>query len=249
MTRKSWFVALAVFVAGAALGTVPGIQAQQRGLEVVASAITDAAPGRQIAVLIAVDRYREWLPLRFPVRDAKRIGQVLNERYYISDTIELYNENATKAGILRRFDQLAQELRPEDSVFIYYAGHGHLDTATDLGFWIPQDAGTDTYSQANWLPNAQVRALIGKMKARHVALVSDSCFSGDILNTMRGTAPEITNDYFRNAYARRSRQVLTSGASESVPDESQFSRALIRSLEENDKPYLDPYILFVSTSV
>lgn len=237
-------LAFAVFVALAALGLDPGLHAQQRGLQVVASAITDVAPGRQIAVLIAVDRYREWLPLRFPVRDAKRLKQVLTERYYITDTIELYNEDATKAGILRRFDQLAQELRPEDSVFIYYAGHGHLDAATDLGFWIPQDGGTDLYSQANWLPNAQVRALIGKMKARHVALVADSCFSGDILNTMRSSAPEITNDYFRNAYARRSRQVLTSGASESVPDESQFTRALIRSLEENDKPYLDPYMLF-----
>jgi hypothetical protein len=220
------------------------ILAQPRGLNVVASAISDSTPGRQIAVLIAVDRYREWLPLRFPVRDAKALKQVLNDRYYITDTVELYNEDATKAGILKRFDQLSQELKPEDSVLIYYAGHGHLDSATDLGFWIPQDAGTDQYAQANWLPNAQIRALIGKMKARHVMLVSDSCFSGDILNTSRGAAPEISNDYFKNAYARRSRQVLTSGASEAVPDESAFSRALIKTLQDNTKPYVDPYMLF-----
>jgi hypothetical protein len=194
--------------------------------------------------MIAVDKYKEWLPLRFPVRDAQSLSRVLNERYYITDNIELYNENATKAGILKRLDLLAQELRPEDSVFIYYAGHGHLDSATDMGFWIPQDAGTDVYSQANWLPNAQIRALIGRMKARHVVLVSDSCFSGDILNTARGTVPVITQEYFKNAYARRSRQVLTSGASESVPDESHFSRALIRTLQENTKPYLDPFMIF-----
>jgi hypothetical protein len=215
-----------------------------RGLNAAAKAISESTPGRQIAVLIAVDKYKEWLPLRFPVRDAKKVKSVLQERYYITDTIELYDQNATKSKILRQFDTLAQELKPEDSVFIYYAGHGHLDDVTDMGFWIPQDAGTDVYEQDNWLPNAQMRALIGRMKARHVMLISDSCFSGDILNASRGTTPAITNDYFRNAYARRSRQVLTSGASEAVPDESAFSRALIRTLEENDKPYLDPYMLF-----
>jgi flagellar hook assembly protein FlgD len=226
---------------------LPQVVQAQRGLDIVASSITDTTPGRQIAVLIAVDKYKDWLPLRFPVRDAKQLKQVLQDRYWITDIIELYNENATKAGILKRLDLLTQELKPEDSVLIYYAGHGHLDSATDMGFWIPQDAGTDVYSQANWLPNAQIRALIGRMKARHVVLVSDSCFSGDILNTTRGTSgpyPVITNEYFKNAYARRSRQVLTSGASETVPDESLFTRSLIRTLEENTKPYIDPYMIF-----
>ena len=223
---------------------IPVSAQPQRGLAVVASTITESVPGRQIAVLIAVDRYKDWLPLRFPVRDAKNLKQVLNDKYYITDTIELYNEDATKAGILRRLDQLTQELKPEDSVFIYYAGHGHLDAATDTAFWVPQDGGTDVYRQENWLPNAQVRGLIKGMKARHVVLISDSCFSGDILNTARGAAPNITNEYFKNAYARRSRQVLTSGASESVPDESLFSRALIKTLEENTKPYIDPFMMF-----
>jgi len=215
-----------------------------RGLDVVASKISDTAPGRQIVVLIAVDRYKEWLPLRFPVRDAKRLKDVLEKRYWITDTIELYNEDATKAGIIRKLDTLAQELKPEDSILIYYAGHGHLDSVTDMGFWIPQDGGTDMYSQNNWLPNPQIRSLIGRMKARHIVLVSDSCFSGDILNASRGSPPAITEEYFKAAYARRSRQVLTSGASETVPDESLFTRSLIRTLEENDKPYIDPYMLF-----
>jgi hypothetical protein len=222
----------------------PQLAQAQRGLNVVAAPITESTPGRQIAVLIAVDKYKEWLPLRYPVSDAIHLKEALQNRYYITDTIELYNEDATKANILKRLDLLTQELKPEDSVFIYYAGHGHLDTATDTAFWVPQDGGTDFYRQENWLPNTQVRGLIKGMKARHVMLVSDSCFSGDILNTTRGSAPIITDDYFKNAYARRSRQVLTSGASESVPDESLFSRALIKTLEENTKPYLDPFMMF-----
>jgi hypothetical protein len=82
------------------------------------------------------------------------------------------------------------------------------------------------------------------MKARHIALIADSCFSGDFLNPTRGIAPTITNTYFKNAYSRISRQVLTSGASEAVPDESQFTRQLKLALEGNTSPYLDPLMLY-----
>lgn len=85
---------------------------------------------------------------------------------------------------------------------------------------------------------------MGKMKARHVVLASDSCFSGDILNPNRSAAPEINDEYFRNAYDRVSRQVLTSGASEVVPDDSSFSRQLKLALEGNNRAYLDPLMLF-----
>jgi hypothetical protein len=85
---------------------------------------------------------------------------------------------------------------------------------------------------------------MSNMKARHVALIADSCFSGDFLNPSRGITPTITNEYFKNAYSRVSRQVLTSGASESVPDESPFTRQLKLALEGNTAPYLDPLMLY-----
>ena len=215
-----------------------------RGLEVVAQKISAEVPGRQIVFLIAVDKYREWTPLKNPVRDARQIADIIARRYFVDERIELYDEDATRVGILRRFESLIGELKPEDSVLIYYAGHGQLDSFTDTGFWIPQDAGTDSYEQRNWLSNQQIRNLIAKMKSRHVVLVSDACFSGDILNPSRGALPQINDEYFRTAYARRSRQVLTSGSSETVPDESSFSRAFKLALEDNRKPYLDPIMIF-----
>jgi hypothetical protein len=217
-----------------------------RGLEVVARQLggETAVPGKQIAVLIAVNRYKEWLPLKNPVPDAREIRGILEGKYYMDSVVELYDEGATKVGILKLFERLVNEVQAEDSIFIYYAGHGHMDASSDTGFWIPQDAGTDPYEQRNWLPNVQLRGFISKMKARHVALVSDSCFSGDILNTNRGSVPAINDEYFKNAFSRRSRQVLTSGASETVPDASSFSRAFKRALSENRKPYLDPLMIF-----
>ena len=72
----------------------------------------------------------------------------------------------------------------------------------------------------------------------------DSCFSGDILNPNRARAPEIDNAYFRNAYTLVSRQVLTSGGSETVPDVSEFAKQLKLAFEGNTEPYIDPIMLF-----
>jgi hypothetical protein len=221
------------------------LYAQDRGLAVATSALQNGTTlvGRQYAVFIAIDSYREWLPLQNPMKDAKAIRDILQSRYFVDEVIELYDRDATKASILRLFDRLIETLKPEDSVLIYYAGHGFLDK-TDTGFWIPVDAGTDRFEQSNWIPNVQIRNVIGKIKARQVALISDSCFSGDLIHATRGSMPEINQVYFRNAWSRMTRQVMTSGALETVPDASEFSRQLRLTLERNTSPYLDLFMLF-----
>ena len=205
-----------------------------------------AVVGRQIAVFIAVDRYKQWNPLRNPVNDARELRQILNQRYHIDEMIELYDDEATKAGIIQLFIRLIETAKPEDSLLIYYSGHGHLDEFSNQAFWIPVDGGTDIIAQDNWLPNSQVRGYIRSLKPRHIALLSDSCFSGDILNLEKGDLPSIDNEYFQKAYSRVSRQVLTSGASETVPDESEFARQLRLVLEGNTNPYIDLLMIFNS---
>ncbi len=130
-----------------------------------------------------------WPALRNPVKDARQIKEILDRRYYVDQFIELYDGDASKAAVIRLFGSLIETTRPEDSVLVFYSGHGFLDPLSNTGFWIPVDGGVDRYAQENWIPNAQLRGFIGRMKARHVALVADSCFSGDILDPTRGAAP------------------------------------------------------------
>ncbi len=243
--KKNFFFLLIFFFALVLSSIYAQLQDDRRGLEIVATPIAGSEPvGQQYAVFIAIDRYSEWPPLKNAVSDAERIRTVLQQRYYISQTYTLYNDQATKEKVMKLFENLSNELRPEDSLFIFYAGHGIMDPLTKIGSWILQDGGTNRYEQKGWLDNPKIRSLLSAVRSKHVLLVSDSCFSGDILNVERGNQIEISDDYFKKAYARRSRQVLTSGASESVPDESIFTRSLIRLLEENNKPYLDPLMLF-----
>jgi len=218
------------------------IYAQNRGLSVVAveNLGSQVNIGKQYALFIAIDAYRYWPALKKPVSDAKEIRDILKQDYFIDEVVELYNAQASKQNILRTFSDLQSKLGVHDSLFIYYAGHGHLDKTSDAGFWIPVDGGTDQFSQENWLPISQIRGLISRFKTIHVFMVSDACFSGDILNTTRALPPQIDNAYYRKAYALTSRQVLTSGSSETVPDQSEFSTAFINCLRKNTSPLLDP---------
>ena len=217
---------------------------QNRGILIEQAAGLDSAVGRQWAVFIAIDRYREWGPLGNPVRDAKEIRDILLNQYYIDELKELYDSDATAAGIRQLLSSLRTEVGRDDSVFVFYAGHGHSDTITNTGFWIPADGGQDSMVQANWLPNIQVRNMLSALPAKHVFLISDSCFSGDMLDTTRGAGPEINNDYYRRAYSRVSRQVMTSGASETVPDASEFAMRLKSSLSRAEGACIDPQYLF-----
>jgi hypothetical protein len=220
-----------------------------RGMTVQGQEDGDAASvvsglGRQYAFFIAVDAYQKWPALKKPVTDAKEIRDILTEQYYIDEVTELYNGDATKENIIKTFSELRKKLKTADSIFIYYAGHGHFDEPSNTGFWIPVDAGTEVQIQENWLPNSQIRGYISQLKTAHVFLVSDACFSGDILNTSRALPSQIDNDYYRRAYKLVSRQVLTSGSSEEVPDESEFSGAFKFSLRKNSAPFLDPIGLY-----
>ncbi|OHD28182.1 MAG: hypothetical protein A2086_12500 [Spirochaetes bacterium GWD1_27_9] len=201
--------------------------------------------GEQYVLLIAINKYQQWSPLSNPVRDAKKIKQVLEKRYYIDKFIELYDENATKGNIIKTFKDLQESIKVNDSLLIFYAGHGHYDEEiTKNAYWIPVDGGNDTILQENWLPNSIIKGMISGIKSKHILLVSDSCFSGDLLVAHRGIMPSITNEYLKNAFQKRSRQVITSGSSEVVPDESSFTRQFLLALEENDKQFVDSLALF-----
>jgi len=119
--------------------------AQSRGMKEVAETNlgNKVNIGKQYALFIAIDAYREWTPLKKPVSDAKEIRDILKTDYFIDEVIELYNEQATRQNIIKTFNDLQAKLGVHDSIFIYYAGHGYLDNSSGQGFLIPVDGGTD----------------------------------------------------------------------------------------------------------
>jgi len=233
------------FIVLLALGSTPAIAETGRGIITAPEGRpVPFAVGRQYLVVIAVSNYQQWTPLASPVKDAREIKDILVSRYRIDRLYELYDEQATKANILRLLVKLQQEIEIDDSLLILYSGHGHLDRNSSTGFWIPVNAGTEAYEQQNWLPHIQLRGLLANVKATHLFVISDSCFAGDLIQATRSLPDTANPDYLQKAYSHVCRQVLTSGATEAVPDVSDFALQLKSILKRNRNPYLDTFTLY-----
>jgi len=208
------------------------------GVVEIVDARKAAAQGKQWAVFIAIDEYSEQNPLLYPVKDAREIKKILLENYYIDEVRELYNKDATAAAIRRLFIELQEKTGINDSVFVFHAGHGINYDKTKTSAWLPYNAGTDELEQNNWLTHKEIRSLLDAIKAKHVFLISDSCYSGDLLDGTRGMSKIVTD--YPAAYNALSRQAMSSGASEQVADESEFASRLKSTLLRTETPYLTP---------
>jgi len=92
--------------------------------------------GNQWLFVIGINTYLEWERLSAAVNDAKTVRDVLLERYHFDKhhLIQLYDEDATRQNILLNLRYLAKRVGPEDSVVIFYSGHGYLDPITKEGW-------------------------------------------------------------------------------------------------------------------
>ena len=87
--------------------------------------------GNQWLFVVGIDNYDNWPSLKTAVNDAAAVKDELLSRYYFDSAhlIELYDEQATRKNILEKFRYLANNVVENDSLIIFYAGHGFLDSA------------------------------------------------------------------------------------------------------------------------
>jgi len=215
------------------------------------SPVGDRVNGRQWLFVIGINTYIEWPRLKTAVNDARAVKKVLLSRYCFDkkNLIELYDEQATRKNIMKKLVYLANNVRTDDSLVMFYAGHGHLDPITKEGSWIPVESGIKDVSA--WISNHDIKKYLSvdAIKSRHILLVSDSCFSGDFFRGARGKLPAVTDEVIKRAYKLTSRQAITSGGLEPVSDDgfgnnSVFSHFFVKTLKENQKPFFIPSDLF-----
>ncbi|MEE8526748.1 MAG: caspase family protein [Thermoanaerobaculia bacterium] len=197
---------------------------------------TDSAGGdgvRRRALIIGVANYRSFPGLATAAGDAEELAEVLSAKYGF-DTRVL--EDPTHLALLLELKGLSESLDADDELLIYYAGHGKIDQ--QRGYWIPADA--DSTDSGRWIPNETISDYLDLIPARHVLVISDSCYSGTL--TRSGLARTATETDEASAVAgKRSRTVLTSGGLQPVldaggGDHSIFAGALLTVLKLNDRP-------------
>lgn len=247
MTRcKNGLWVLGVAVVATVLSAAPACFAANRDLIVMPKVAADSLPiaGDYWALIVGINAYKYVPALETAVRDATAVRDVLIERYGFKTehVTVLLNEQASREGIEEALYRLGKQAGPNDSVFIYYAGHGQVDLESQRGFWVPVEG--KAQSPSTFISNALIRDEIASMKARHVYFVADSCFSGTLFAKSR-SLPPLNDKFFARLYANKSRWGLTSGQNEPVADQgknghSMFAYFFVKLLKENDEPYLVP---------
>jgi hypothetical protein len=197
-----------------------------------AASIPNLDYGDYYALVIGNNDYQDLTNLRSAVNDAKVVSTVLEVDYGFNVK---FLENASRKDILRSLKHLRETVSAKDNVLIYYAGHGYLDEAADQGYWLPVDSERD--DDSNWIATDRVVSQIKGMKAKHVMVVADSCFSGTITRAIK--IEQRTPEWLSEIVKKKARTALTSGGLEPVMDtgsgnHSAFAYAFISLLEEND---------------
>ena len=94
------------------------------------------------ALLVGVNEYEsdEIVDLYEPVEDAKSLRKVLLDNYEFTQDKTILLENPTRANLLDSLENLATTIKANDSLLIFYAGHGYWDEKFKQGYWLPADA-------------------------------------------------------------------------------------------------------------
>jgi peptidoglycan hydrolase-like protein with peptidoglycan-binding domain len=168
---------------------------------------------RRVAAVIGIDAYAQWPGLEGAAGDARRMAGALRQMGF-DQVIELYDRNATRAGMLGLLGRtLADQIQKEDLVVIYFSGHGQTETLPNgekRGYVIPADADRERVFETA-ISMDQLRDLSSRLPAKHVYYAMDSCYSG--LGLVRGLAPTARGaGYIEKVTARRAVQMVTAGS-------------------------------------
>ena len=169
--------------------------------------------GHNYSFFIGINQYANMPKLNCGQKDAKDVRNLLLSQYQFEPgySFELYDERATQDNIDSVFRLLIDKLTPADNLVVYYAGHGILDKQfKGVGYWIPVDA--RRFKAGDYIPNYTIKNYIETLKAKHVLIFADACFSGSFFNIDRDVK------FIEKLDAIKSRWLFCSGREEVVSD-------------------------------
>jgi len=165
-------------------------------------AFASVAAARNVALLVAVGQFRDpalkSFELRGPAVDIDSVQQTLTAQWGFApaDVRTLRDSEATHERILAEISALEQRSAKGDTVLIYFSGHGTSANADENSFdlpyatgaWVPYDLDYSSPPAAKKSLVVGRRDLVPRLKqldesGRWVVVVSDSCYSGQVVRS------------------------------------------------------------------
>jgi formylglycine-generating enzyme required for sulfatase activity len=171
--------------------------------------------GRNVIVVIGIDRYHHWRRLANAVGDANGAAALFQQLGFEQVTAPLLDDRATGKAIQSLVTDDLRTLGPDDSLVLFYAGHGGTqkhrigDQVIKTGYLIPVDAQDKV---ATWIDLEGWLRAVSLLPAMHILVVLDACHSGIALDPI--IKWRNTNSWqdvpLSTLKTRRSRRIITS---------------------------------------
>lgn len=189
--------------------------ADQRGVRVDGKSAAEylaEQTGKSWAVVIGINEYKNDIPkLRYAVADAEAVGRELEARGF--SVTRLLDREATRDRILEVLgDDLPAQMKPDDRLLIFYAGHGETKTIAGgqtMGYLLPVEAQREKLHKTA-ISMGEIKQLAGLLPAKHVLFVVDVCYGG-IAGQQTRSLPAQTEAYLKQITQEKGRQLITAG--------------------------------------
>ena len=235
------------------MGKKPGeVKTRQGGDKPEAASEWEAPTGRNVIVAIGINEYQHHASLDNPITDALAMLDLFKQCGFqeLPGVRSLVTNNATRDAIAALPDRLAAELKADDNLVLFFAGHGdRIERETPdpyergktrvhrTGFLIPVDGPKD--SPSKWIRLDAFLDDLSSLPARHIFVILDACKSGIALGEkfrFRGGEERAALSELR---WRPSRRVMTSAMHDqkatdagSGSGHSLFVEALIEAIQD-----------------
>jgi uncharacterized caspase-like protein len=234
--RKLTLTVFMVFVVLLLLSA--NLLAKQRGIRVKALSADGSTREIQLysgyyALVVGAGNYRNgWPRLPNPVRDALEVKEALWKLGFEVKFLKNPDGHQLRRALNSLVSNAGQDSRK--GIFVFFAGHGHTLTRADgtkLGYIVPVDAPDPEKELTGFMTRAvsmrEVEEISTLIKAKHVLMVFDSCFSGAIFRSN----PRRPSQYIREQVTKPVRAFITAGnENERVPDVSVFKTSLLQGI-------------------
>ncbi|MFT6036305.1 MAG: hypothetical protein ACI9XJ_001883 [Marivirga sp.] len=223
-----------------------GIVSDYRSVRVGMNAIADAVmiDRKDYALLVATNKYDNWNDLVNPIYDAESIAEELRTRYGFE--VEILKD-AEQNEVMTKLREYAQKkYKPQDQLFIFFAGHGIYDEVFGEGFLVAKNSVMNDVSKNTYISHNRIRSNINNIPCEHIFLAMDVCFGGTFDPVLASSRSAIYEDIDDQAYlvkklSMKTRKYLTSGGKEYVSDgirgsHSPFAKNMLEALKTNGGP-------------
>ena len=218
-------------------GTVSGVRNVLVGIDAISAVSTNR---KDYALFFATDNYDNWNDLVNPIYDATTIANELKEKYGFE--IEVV-ENANQEDVLVKIkDYSKRNYKPQDQLFIFFAGHGQFDEGFGEGYVVAKNSLELDRAKTTYISHSNLRSYINNILCNHILLTMDVCFGGTLDPAIArarasDSKDELTNNEFlARKLSKKTRRYITSGGKEYVSDgiigkHSPFASRLIEALK------------------